>query len=83
MDGRKWKKIAGLIDSDVLLYKNISEIDMKDYWALYSVTLPNSEEHDDWVGSVHNSIWTYEGITKFCQFMIDFYKTPTNVERLR
>ena len=56
---------------------------MKDYWTLYSVTLPNSEEHDDWVGSVHNSIWTYEGITKFCQFMIDFYKTPTNVERLR
>ncbi|MEO1377862.1 MAG: hypothetical protein AAFW70_27005, partial [Cyanobacteria bacterium J06635_10] len=56
------------IDSDILLYANISEEQEKFDHSDFTVSRK---------GSGHNSFIKLEGIEEFCQFLIDFYTKPS------
>lgn len=56
------------IDSDILLYVNVSEEQKKFDRSNFTVSRK---------GSGHNSFIKLEGIEEFCQFIIDFYTKPS------
>ncbi len=55
------------IDSDVLLYADLTEESKK--FDRFELTLVNQ-------GCPHNSLVKYQGIVRFCQFVMDTYREP-------
>ena len=56
------------IDSDVMLYADLTEENKK--FDRFELTLVNQ-------GCPHNSFIKYQGIVRFCQFVMDTYTEPT------
>ena len=64
------------IDSDILLYSNISTVLEKvisDYKAAYNIVSQQYEEYL-WKSSAHTSFWKTEFLREFCSFVSDSYE---------
>lgn len=60
-------------DSDLMIYGDISEEEKKlgDYQMAYCC--PHRQGDFRWTASAHASYWTQEGLTRFCDFMLEMY----------
>ncbi len=68
------------IDSDVLLYSNISNVLEKvigDYKAAYNIYIQQYEDYR-WTASAHTSFWKTEFLRGFCSFVNDSYENGIN-----
>lgn len=68
------------LDSDVLLYSNISAVlekVIRDYKAAYNIFSQQYEEYR-WKSSAHTSFWKMEFLKEFCSFVIDSYENGIN-----
>lgn len=68
------------IDSDILLYSNISTVLEKvigEYKAAYNIISQQYEEYL-WKSSAHTSFWKTEFLRGFCSFVNDSYKNGFN-----
>lgn len=68
------------IDSDILLYSNISIVLEKvtgEYKAAYNIISQQYEEYL-WKSSAHTSFWKAEFLREFCSFVNDSYKNNFN-----
>jgi len=68
------------IDSDILLYSNVSTVLEKvigDYKAAYNISLQQYEEYR-WTSSAHTSFWKTEFLREFCSFVNDNYENGIN-----
>jgi len=68
------------IDSDILLYSNISTVLEKvigEYKAAYNIISQQYEEYL-WKSSGHTSFWKTEFLSEFCSFVNDSYENGIN-----
>ena len=74
MKKNKLKKIL-YIDSDLLLYDNMSTIINKYYDSYDLCSCIPKKEYSDlvWTASGHLSLWSYTALNDFCEFIINLY----------
>lgn len=70
---------AMYLDSDVLLYKDISYLLDLNYTCCFCI--PEQEYNSyQWVASGHTSLWALEGIENFCNFLLHAYIVIKNTK---
>lgn len=75
---KKWQiNECFMIDSDVCIYRNLSQMDLKNYEVACGVVddgIPNI-----WYASPHSSYWTVEALDNFIDFLINVYVNRRSV----
>lgn len=61
-------------DSDLMIYGNISEESEKLEECKMAYCCPGRQGKLRWMASAHASYWTQEGLTRFCDFMLEMYE---------
>lgn len=73
------------IDSDLLLYGNMTEIISKYYDSFDVCSCISEQNYEDfyWTASGHLSLWTYQALEEFCKFILKAYTEDNQVENLK
>lgn len=77
-------KVVANIDSDVMLYCNMTEEEKKlppDY--LLGCCIPDYQPPFRWNASTEKSFWTLEGVCEMCDFMHRMYTTPEGLAKIK
>ncbi len=64
------------LDSDVMLFNDLHEIvESFDKNTLAAYHIPRQTYSEErWIAVPHTSVWTREGLQRFCRFIVDTYK---------
>ena len=73
------------IDSDLLLYGNMTEVISKYYDSFDVCSCISEQNYEDfyWTASGHLSLWTYQALEEFCDFILKAYTEENHIENLK
>lgn len=60
-----------MVDSDCLVYENLSNLDLQEYDAGASV--PENQSNMSWTASPHSSLWSMNALNDFLEYLIKAY----------
>ena len=66
--------LAFFADSDLMIYGDVLEERKKLGEFTIAYCCPKRQGDFRWTASAHASYWTQEGLTQFCDFMLEMYK---------